>query len=232
MVNAALTYMETSSPEHVIEACSALGEYGWDYAPGLAHFGQETIDDWYDREFWSRAAVEARKIAPLAPDDGTFVIDWEPYRLSGHRYPRPETLPELKVALEPLIAVFIEYDLKLYAMQAHEKYQMNIAFRDAGVDVVGYTWSTVDGPYSYREPGADWYETFQGFEQRFAHIGEARPTFYALALGDEYQLELDRLPVGKYGIYWGCCDRVPGGGTREDYWHWGLDEWDPFLPEY
>lgn len=234
IVLAAVTYPGPNSVEDVGNACDALRAEGWRHTVGIGHFGQESLDDWLSREFWAEHVDDFEYLVSYVDEDRVLVIDWEPYLIQGsHRYPWPEDYPRLRVALQPIVEVFVEHGITLGEMQSRPTYLMNRVFLESGVPVVAYSWASRMAPYEYREPGNDWLVVFNEQQEEFAGLGiTSLPTVYAYGLVPEFQAELDRLPVGKYAVFFaGESIPIPGAGTREDYYHWGLDEWDPFRPE-
>ena len=133
-----------------------------------------------------------------------------------------------------LVDVFLEHDLQLGALQGSLSHPPNHVFHNAGVDVVLHTWSTARYPYRYQEPGDDWYARIKEDEQKYAQAGFATvPVFYAAGLLEGFQEELRRHGVQEYGLFFAGKDSgVPGAQTREDYWDWGLPQWDPYLRDY
>jgi len=226
VVKAALTYPKSDSTGHVIEACQALDAMRWPHVVGLAHFGQDRFEDWFDPAFWQRAVVELRRLMPLVGPDRLFVFDFEPYRLKGKRYPQLQDAYRLVPGMKPLVEEIKAQKLRVGVLQGDLSHLHLWLLRAHDIEVILMDKNVDRAPYGLDDWQAKMVERHRA--TRAAGM-EMMPVFYAAALTPKFQRTLSAMRLPSYGIFFAGTDQVGiiGAATREDYYHFGLSQWDP-----
>jgi hypothetical protein len=231
VVKAALTYPKSDSVDDVIEACRVLDAMHWPYVVGMSHFGQDRLEDWFEPAFWQRGVVELRRLMPLVGPDRLFVFDFEPYRLTGKRYPQLHDAYRLATGMKPLIDEIKAQKLRVGVLQGDLSHLYLWLLRANGIEVMLMDKGVDRAPYGLEGWQAKMVDRHRA--TRAAGM-EMMPVFYAAALTPEFQRTISSMRLPLYGIFFAGTDQedIPGASTREDYYHFGLPQWDPLSQKF
>jgi len=212
-----------------LAAISAMRIAGGECIPGLAHFGQVEYRDWFDNVFWCLPADQLAAIRAYGFSE--VLIDFEPYGLTGKRYPTDLFADAWPLAQD--MSGFIDQLRKfktVYVEQAHPDVILTHLLKLQGVNVVALPNLAKAWPYDGLDE-YEWSANAVDWEER--HI-PAEPVVWAGALRDTpdmaaFREAMDKKFPNRWTFFAGDDSDVPGlreGVTREGYWFYGTEQFE------
>ena len=143
--------------------------------------------------------------------------------------PSPDVAGRMAAQLPPIATVSnpLDYTTPLWGHEAPLTALFTDMFRDQ------YDAAIMVQDYPTSHPGesyAPYLADVRAFVAATRAAGmEMMPVFYAAALTPKFQRTLSAMRLPSYGIFFAGTNQVGilGAATREDYYHFGLSQWDP-----